>query len=452
MRFLITGATGLIGRNLIRRLLHDQHEVIALTRHPHRFKMLPPQNLFSWNDEQEPPLAALEGVDVVINLAGEGIADERWTAERKRRLKQSRIMGTHHIVSALQRMTKTNRPKILISGSAIGFYGDRREEALTEKSTRGSGFLADLCFNWEAEALKAESLDMRVVLLRTGVVLSKEGGALAKMPPVVIGNGQDWLSWIHIEDVVRFILFAAEKDISGPFNLVAPKPVRNKKFIQTLAKARKYPTSLYTPKVFPQLALGDMSEAVLSSLDVLPSHALEAGFKFTHPDLAHAMEDLFKSDSYLDRYVFKDQFVPLAPNSIFKFFSQAENLEALNPPWLNFKILKKSSSELEKGSMIDYQLKIRGAPMRWRTLISDWEPGVRFADEQLHGPYKRWHHVHSFVPVPGGTLLRDEITYRLPGGFLGNMVLKNWVNKDVGSIFQFRQEKIAELVESGQLQ
>jgi len=452
MRYLITGATGLIGRNLIRHLLRDRHEVVALTRHPHRFKMLPSHNVFSWHHEQEPPTTAFEGVDVVINLAGEGIAEKKWTPARKRALEQSRVLGTRHIISALQRMTKSARPKVLISGSAIGFYGERRDEALTERSPRGVGFLSDLCVHWEEEALKGESLDMRVVLLRTGIVLSKEGGALSQMPPVVIGDGKDWLSWIHIEDAVRFIAFASENaEISGAYNVVAPKPVHNKKFIQTLTKARKYPARLYTPKIFPQVALGDMSEALLSSLEVLPERALAEGFVFLHPQLDGALKDLFAADTYLDRYVFKDQFVPLPPKSIFAFFSQAENLGALTPPWLNFKIVKKSSPELTKGSLIDYQIKIRGAPLRWRTLISEWQPDVRFADEQLNGPYKRWHHVHSFVPVHGGTLVCDEVTYRLPGGLLGNVVLKNWVGNDVRSIFQYRQEKISELVENGTL-
>lgn len=452
MRFLITGATGLIGRNLIRRLLQNKHEVVALTRHPARFKMLPSSNVFSWQHEQEPPAEALKGVDVVVNLAGEGIADKSWTPERKRQLEESRILGTRHIVSALQRMTKDERPKVLLSGSAIGFYGDRRAEALTEKSPRGEGFLPDLCVHWEEEALKAESLDIRVVLLRTGVVLSKEGGALDKMPPVVIGDGEDWISWVHIEDVIRFIQFASENDkISGPYNLTSPEPAKNKAFIQALTKAKKYPLSLYTPRVFPKLALGDMAQAVLSSLEVLPQRAVENCFTFSYPDLNAALEQIFASNSYLDRYIFEDQFVPLSPDQIFEFFSQAENLEELTPPWLNFKIVKKSSASVQKGSLIDYRLKIRGAPVRWQTLISDWEPGVRFTDEQIKGPYRRWHHVHSFIPVRGGTLLRDEVTYRLPGGVVGSTLLKSFVGKDVRAIFRYRQEKISELVQNGSL-
>lgn len=294
MRFLITGATGLIGRNLIRQILRDGNEAVALSRRPQKFTLLPAEQVFFWQHTLELSRQSLKDVDVIVNLAGEGIADHRWTKERKRALEESRILGTRNLVEAISKLDPQDRPKVLISASAIGYYGTHRDEPLDEESPAGVGFLAELCRHWEETALRARTIGLRVVLLRTSMVLSNDGGALKKIPPVVIGRGLDWVSWIHLDDMIRFILFAAQnQNISGPYNLASPNAVQNREFIRALAKAKKIPIHLAVPRILPRLALGEMSQAILSSLRVVPKRALAAGFQFLYPQLELALADLF---------------------------------------------------------------------------------------------------------------------------------------------------------------
>lgn len=452
MRLLLSGGSGLIGKNLIRLALKEGYQVNAIVRDPEHFKMLPENQIFKWTHQEDVPLEAFKDVGAIVHLSGENIAGKRWSKEQKARLINSRIIGTRNLVKALSKIPSEKRPKVLISGSAIGYYGYERDEELNEKSKSGQDFLANLCRDWENEALAAEKLGIRVVLLRTGIVLSREGGALSKMPPIQVLDGKAWMSWIHIQDMVRAILFALNNEsLSGPINCVSTNPVQNKEFVQGLAQAKGIPTFGFIPKVVLSLALGELSNAVTSSLRVQPNLLLTAGFKFQFPRLKEALDYEFKGTNFFDAFLFKDQFVPLKPEEIFHFFSRAENLETLTPPWLNFKIVSKSNNEIEKGSLIDYKLKIHGVPVKWKTLIAEWKKNDFFIDEQLKGPYSKWHHLHTFEPVPGGTLLRDEVTYRVPFAILGNLFIGSWISRDVGQIFKFRQEKIQNLIKAGEL-
>jgi len=452
MRILVTGASGLIGKNFIRHSLRLGHDVRALVRSPQNFKMLPEKNIFKWSHENHPPEEAFEFVDAIVHLAGESIAGKSWSNQQKKIIVESRLLGTRNLVEVLSRLPLNKRPKVLLSGSAVGYYGYQREEVLDESASAGQDFLAKLCVDWEQEALKAKKLGLRVVLARTGLVLSKEGGALAEMPPVQISNGKNWMSWIHIEDMVRIIDFAIENEnISEAINCVAPKPVQNKDFVKILAHVRRIPFVGRVPRVFLDIALGEMAQVVVSSLRVKAKALETAGFKFLHPDLSLALEHELRGCGPLDSVLFKDQFVPLKPEEVFPFFSRAENLETLTPPWLNFKIVAKSKEQIKKGSLIDYKLNIHGVPVRWRTLISAWKKNELFIDEQLKGPYTKWHHVHTFDTVLGGCLLRDEITYRAPGFIFGKLLLSKWISSDVNKIFSYRQEQIQKLLLSGQL-
>lgn len=453
MRILISGASGLIGKNFIRRALREGHDLKALVRNPESFKMLPENKIFKWTHEVLVPNEACLDVDAVIHLSGENIADKPWSKEQKKRLVESRIIGTRNLVSSLAKLPSEKRPKVLISGSAIGFYGYEQPGILDEQTKSGSDFLAQLCREWEQEALAAEKLGIRVVLLRTGIVLSREGGALTKMPPLQISDGKSWMSWIHIQDVVRAVLFALQDNsLSGAVNCVAPNPVQNKEFVKQLAQVKGISSFGFVPKPFLNLALGELSKAITSSLKVSPKALLEKEFVFQYPDLHSALKAEFKDTGLFDSFLFKDQFVPLKPEEIFRFFCRAENLEALTPPWLNFKIVSKSSEEINKGTVIDYKLKIHGLPVYWKTLIVDWQKNSFFIDEQKKGPYSKWHHLHTFEQVPGGCLLRDEVTYRVPVAIIGKMLLGGWISKDVSQIFNYRQEKIQALLKSGDLQ
>ena len=451
MRILITGASGLIGKNFILHALRNGHQVRALVRTPEHFRVLPGKDVFAWRHDSVPDAKAFEDVQAIIHLAGEGIADRRWTKARKKALVESRVLGTRNLVQAIERVPADKRPAVLISGSAIGYYGIQRDQPVDEAAEPGTDFLANLCGQWEQEAKRAETLGLRVVLARTGIVLSRQGGALAKMPPIRISDGYSWMSWIHIDDMARALLYAAQTDgLRGPVNFVSPKPVQNREMIQALCLAYGVPNLGFAPRAALALALGELSQALLASVQVKPKALLSNGFNFQHTSLEETIRQELQGQHFLDRLYCKEQFVPLPPERIFPFFSRAENLESLTPPWLNFHIVGKSSEEIRVGTLIDYKLNLHGVPVRWQTRISEWQPNEFFVDEQLKGPYAKWQHRHIFESVEGGCILRDQITYRIPGSIFGGALLSAWISRDVEQIFTYRQKRIQELVDSNE--
>ncbi len=296
MKITVTGATGFIGKRLVERLLEQGHAVHIVGRTPRT--PLPSNVLFSlWNATAgEPPAECIAEADAVVHLAGEPVS-QRWTPEVKRRIWSSRVDGTRHLVQALARR-QTPLP-VLVSASAVGYYGSRGDEILTEQSPPGSGFPAELAVAWEREALQATALGTRVVVPRIGMVLGR-GGALALMLPPFkaglggrIGDGCQWMSWIHLDDLVNLILFAIETPaLQGPVNATAPNPVRNAEFTQTLGRVLRRPTLFPVPLFALRLLFGEMSEVMLASQRVLPKAAEAAGFKFSFPDLGPALKHL----------------------------------------------------------------------------------------------------------------------------------------------------------------
>lgn len=242
--------------------------------------------------------AALRDADAVIHLAGEPVA-QRWTAAAKQRILESRVQGTRRLVEILAGLPK--RPQTLVCSSAIGYYGARGDEILTESSTPGKGFLAEVCIAWEKEARAAEALGTRVVMVRTGLVLDPKGGALQRMLPAFrmgaggrIGSGRQWMSWIHIQDLVSLMSFALDHPLRGPVNGVAPEPVTNSDFTRGLAAALRRPAIFPMPSAVLQLLFGEMSEMLLASQRVLPREAESAGFSFRYPTLTAALAALFR--------------------------------------------------------------------------------------------------------------------------------------------------------------
>lgn len=297
----ITGATGLIGTALAASCARDGIRVAALVRDVARAaERLPSATLHAWDATHgSPPEAAFEGVDAVVNLAGEPISDGRWSDARKKRLRDSRVVGTRALVDALRGLRE--RPRLLISASGTGYYGDRGAEILTETATPGSGFLAELARDWEAEAMKATELGMRVVLLRNGVVLSKSGGILRKILPPFriglggkIGSGVQWMPWIHLEDEIGFLRYAmAHEVVQGAFNTVAPEPATNAEFVRAVGEALGRPTVLAAPAFALRLAFGMMTdEVLLASQRAMPVRTLETGYLFRHPLLRPALVEL----------------------------------------------------------------------------------------------------------------------------------------------------------------
>lgn len=302
MKVLITGSTGLVGTALVKALASDGHTVCRLMR-PQSKSTFGSKDGFdvAWNPETGELGGAGVGPDAVVNLAGASIAGGRWTKERKALLVSSRIDTTRALVKALAKMNA--RPRVLVSASAIGVYGDRSDEVLTEESKPGADFLAGLAREWEAEALKAEAIGIRVVLARFGIILAKQGGALAKMLlPFKLGaggrlsSGKQWMSWITLEDVVGIIRFAIENNaVRGAANVVAPQPVQNSDFTKALAKALHRPALFPAPAFALRLALGEMADALLlSSQRVQPQKLQQLGYSFLHTELQSALTSVLQ--------------------------------------------------------------------------------------------------------------------------------------------------------------
>jgi len=292
MQIVLTGATGFIASHLILKLQAAGHEIQALGRRP-------VSNLAftKWDASGEPEAGVFESTDAVIHLAGETVA-QRWTEESKKRIRSSRIDGTRRLVQALSKVA--NKPKALLCASAVGFYGSRGDEILTENSARGSGFLADLTGEWEEASRGAERLGIRVVHLRFGVILGADGGAFPKMVQPFrlgaggrLGSGKQWMPWIHIDDAASLIVFAlGDADLQGALNVTSPQPVTNADFTHALGHALDRPTVLAVPEFALKLALGEMADMVVASERAVPAAAEAAGFRFTFPELEPALRDL----------------------------------------------------------------------------------------------------------------------------------------------------------------
>ena len=299
MKIALTGATGFLGARLLHRLLADGHELSVLGRS--RSPSLPPNVRFAaWDSTTgEPPAESLSGAGAVIHLAGEPVA-RRWNEEVKRRIRTSRVDGTRSLVCALSKLSPP--PAVLVNASAIGFYGSRGDELLTEESSAGGDFLAQLTQEWEAAADGAEALGIRVVKLRTGIVLGN-GGALTRMLLPFrlglggrLGSGHHWMSWIHIDDTIELIRLAASNpSVRGPLNLTAPNPVRNREFTSALAQALHRPAVFPVPELAVRALFGEMAGVILASQRVLPKAALDLRYPFRFPHLAEALAAIVAS-------------------------------------------------------------------------------------------------------------------------------------------------------------
>jgi len=300
MNILLTGSTGLIGSELSAFLSGNRHRIIRLVR-----RAQAGANEICWDPSSGTLDAqALEGLDAVVHLAGENIASGRWTAEKKRRIRESRIRGTQLIAKSLSRLF--DPPKVLVSVSAIGYYGDRGEEKLDEDNDAGTGFLPQLCQEWESATEAAMIRGIRVVIPRLGMVLSEKGGSLPRMLTAFrlgvggsIGNGRQYVSWIAIEDLVGIINHALHNEsLHGPINAVSPNPLTNREFSQVLGRVLARPVWLALPSFAARIALGKMAdEVLLASARVIPERLAESGFKFQFPDIEGALRHILqKSD------------------------------------------------------------------------------------------------------------------------------------------------------------
>lgn len=452
MKVIVTGATGLIGRELCRQLVADGHSVEAWTRSRATASGRLPLEVVvrEWDPTSISP-EQIRGADAVLHLAGESVAGGRWTDARKQELETSRIQTSEGLVDAIRRLPESDRPSVLISASAIGYYGDRRDEILAETAAPGRGFMPDLCAAWEQKILDARSLGLRTVVVRVGVVLAAEDGMLGVVLPLFrtglggrLGSGRQWMSWIHLEDVARVFRHALRVDtLSGPVNAVAPHPVRNQAFTEALASAVHRPALFPAPSFALRAAVGEMSDIMTASQRVEPRAAETSGFTFRYPRLEDALAQVCSRDEH---QLYYEQRIDLPLDDTFAFFADPKNLERITPPFLNFAITSLPDGELEAGSLIHYRLRLHGIPLRWRTRIERWDPPHTFVDVQERGPYALWHHTHEFEADGSGTIVRDRVRYRLPAGSLGNLVAGRFVAADLAEVFRYRHAQLERLL------
>jgi uncharacterized protein (TIGR01777 family) len=300
MKVLVTGASGFVGRRVVAQLLQKKHEVVVLTRNLARSAIVLGSECkyVQWLDVNTlPPAEAFVGVDAVVHLMGENIGGKKWDEAQKKKIYDSRINSTRMLVDAMKDLPK--KPRALISASAVGIYGNRGDEVLDENAAAGNDFLAGVCKDWEAEALKAKDLKMRVVLMRTGVVFGKGGGALKKMLPIFklgvagkLGSGKQYMSWIHVDDLASmYVQAVTDESMSGPYNAVSPYPVTNAEFTKALGKRLKRPTFLPAPEFAIKKALGEMSAIVLEGQKVLPTKFKEKKFQFKSATLEKTLKE-----------------------------------------------------------------------------------------------------------------------------------------------------------------
>ena len=302
MKILMTGVTGLIGRAFCQKLKSEDHTIVGLSRLPEKSVNLAADELLKWDGLSPLPQAYLQGVDAVVHLAGEPVAEGRWTDERKKRIRDSRIISTRNLVEAMR--AATTKPAVFVCGSAVGFYGDRADEILEEGAPAGTGFLAEVCKAWEGEANRARALGVRVVEVRTGVVFAKDGGALKKiLPPFKmgaggpLGNGRQWFPWIHLDDIVGLFNFALNTPtLNEPINGTAPEVVTNAEFTRQLGKVLHRPAFLPVPAFALHLLFGEMAVVLLAGQRAVPKAALAAGYNFKYPNLVPALENIVNSE------------------------------------------------------------------------------------------------------------------------------------------------------------
>lgn len=452
MNILLTGATGLLGRQIGKELVQRGHTIIGITRNASHARLVAPYPA-TWveGDLEKRPLALppLLDIDGVIHLAGESIANGSWTTEHKQKILQSRSAGTQNLLSSLKQS-----PAFFISASAIGYYGQTETgHSAIETDPPGTGFLSEVTKEWEraSEALSAKT---RRCVFRLGVVFSTEGGALPEMlfPAEIfassrLGSGEQWISWIHIDDAVAAFADAVDnKKFDGIFNLTAPEPLRQKELAEIIAQKLNALRGPPIPTLAMKLILGQQASLVLNSQNVSSQKLQNIGLTFRYANARLALDHLLKDWGAGYKVKKFEQYIDKPRDKVFSFFAGAENLEKITPDFLNFHVLHTSTPHIEENTLIDYQLNIHGFPVKWKTRISQWKANSQFTDIQLKGPYHTWEHTHSFSDLASGTLIRDEIRYKLPMGLLGRMVAQSFVDKDVDRIFSYRRKAIDKLL------
>ena len=474
MNILIVGATGFIGKALVSFLKGRGHVLTALVRDVNKAaeQLGTDVKLISFGSNDRELITEFEDSEVILNLTGRPLAPSRWTKAKKKDFFDSRVGVTKRIVSIMRECK--NPPSVLVSASAVGYYGNRFDEEITESSKKGEGFLSDLCDLWEKTAFEAEDFDTRVCALRIGVVLGREGGFLKQLSlpfemgiGSYIGSGNQWVSWIHYLDLLRIIdLSINDESISGPINCTSPRPVTSKKFAKSLAFILGAKILIGLPRLCLKLVFGEGEKVLTSSQKAYPTLLQEKEFQFDHGDLVCALKEecspktvnitsvnnreKYPDDSAenvpeLSRAQYKIETsvkLEVGSEQAFDFFSSPLNLGLATPDWMDFHITE-SPSDMNKGSEFEYKINLGPFPIKWRTEIIEWAPDDLFVDYQKKGPYSLWWHQHRIITEGvSACRMEDKVFYRVPGWILGRIAHKYIIKGILVRIFAYRRKVI----------
>ena len=470
MRVFVTGATGFIGRALTLRLLGTGHQVTAWVRDENRAR-----NLLGSDVELVPTNSnigeQISRAETVINLAGEPVLAGRWTVSRKHAIVESRLNLTRAVATAIA--GSSSPPSVLISASAVGYYGDRGDETVDDDTGPGNDFLATLCRDWEAAALEAQKCGTRVFVPRIGIVLGAEEGALARMVVPFrfgaggpIGSGRQYVPWIHIDDLVEILVAALQDErLSGPLIAASPNPVTSRQLASAIGVVLHRPSVLPVPGLALRILLGEAGANLLTGQRVRPRRLEQLGFVWRYSEIETALADILKDDdvrierfnefatkplagaasNYLNlhrpRYLLSQKTTVNAPiEEVFRFLSKPQNLGVMTPRAMRFTILSELPHEFRPGLRIEYALHLGPVPLQWRTRIEEWKPPGLFADSQESGPYHCWWHEHHFQPDGNRTLMEDGVYYAPPLGFAGTVANVLFVAPALRRIFWYRRQ------------
>ncbi len=474
MRVFLLGATGFVGRALTLRLRRDNHTVVAWVRDLDKARtLLGEEATLALASAQDSALRdAMQGCDAVINLAGEPIA-QRWSGHKKQDFVLSRVGITERVVQAIGQLAQP--PQVLVNASAVGYYGDRGSDRLSETDAPGTGFLAQLCQAWENAAHGAEKYGVRVVTPRIGVVLGHEGGMLDALLPLFdaglgakLAQGKAFVPWIHLHDLVDSMVFAMTRaSVHGPYIAAAPEPVDNATLTRLLAQQLHRPAWMGVPSWALKLMLGEASTFVLASTRAVPDSLLHWGFSFKFRYLTDALDNLLGDQgvrigslsqlatqpmqppmsTYLQqrtpRYLLQASTRLAQPlPEVFAFFGRAQNLGLMTPKSMALTIQGPPPLRCETGTSINYTLALGPLPMRWRTVIEAWQEPNFFVDAQHEGPYRCWWHEHHFKSDGGATHMEDRVFYAPPGGPLAGVPNALVVQRKLARIFAYRRSAI----------
>ena len=472
MKLIIVGATGFIGREAVAYFQRKGYEISAFVRNTERAKNTLGGNVHLLGPDtcEENFVQALENANAVINLSGRRLAGVRWNSSNKIDFVDSRVKVTQTLANQISSCKQP--PSVLISASAVGYYGNRGRHKSSEISSAGNGFLSNLCVDWEQAAINASESGTRVCLLRLGVVLGLEGGILNLISPqsdmgfvTYPGTGKQYMSWIHMKDVMNIIQLCLDnQNISGPINCVAPLPTTGKEFAKNIQNVTQAKLIFSIPSLILRSVFGEGEKVLTDSQNIAPTKLINEEYDFQYPLLTDALNEEFRlgnvSINKIDgktgtsfnqnnsvpshnrgQYELTTQIaVNCKPEKAFSFFSSPLNLGLTTPSWLDFRIMKMPSS-MATGTRITYKIRLGIFNFKWISEITRWEPNRCFVDVQEKGPYAYWHHEHQVLDTGNGTsCIKDRVIYEIPGGIVGKLLHKLLIRGALVRIFKYREK------------